>query len=860
MARGTIRQRISLDGGKEIQDQLKGLGQAGERAFRQIAGALRLSDADNRLRRLSEAAQRVRRDFQQLGRSLQGFGSSLRSSLSRAATLFAGVSAAALGAAAAVFRFARAGSEAADSAAKAAEAAGLAVDTFSGLQFAAEQSGIDESQFSGAFVRLNQQIANAAEELDKSAAKIGKDVENRVRPALETFNEFGVTVRRFSSQATSVRPATEEASSALVRLGVSVKDANGQVRSSEEVLADLADIFQRMPDGAQKAALAGELFGNRVGPRLLPLLNAGRGGITELVEEAQRAGIVFDEEGARIGTAFLDAMNSLSRSVQGTRNQLGLLFAPTFTEGARLLADVVNNNRQQILRLGEQVRDITIPVIRDLLLLLQGRDAEVQNAWIIEWRDQIVGFGNDVRAVGEQIILPVFRAIGTAAQAVADVLNNVFGREFTARQVLIGTALLQLLGIFRLFGNGVLVVVASLRLLLSSLGFLARLSPLVVAFFNAGRMAAVGFLGAIASVIGWPALVVAGLAAAAVAIYTFWDDIADAAQGAWDRITGLFDWSSLVLSGEDVGRLIVRAWLAQFSFVAGAMRELFDGIVGIARVQLGLIGDLFRNLFSPAVWQEGISNIGAAFGLLGEMIAAQFNNVTVPVIRGALDVVVGLVRGIFSELAQLGPALVDSFANAMTELRALFASAISVIRDGINGLISVVDALVARITAALARLREFFRRSESAPSETGGGRGYASGGFVSGPGTSKSDSIPAWLSNGEFVINAKMTKRFLPLLRMLNSGRLPKGFQIPKFNMGGLVGALDRSMGSLSMPIPKLAMGGLVPASAGRPVNVNFGGETFEMIAPDDVADKLIRFSSKKSVRSAGRRPGWIGQ
>lgn len=53
------------------------------------------------------------------------------------------------------------------------------------------------------------------------------------------------------------------------------------------------------------------------------------------------------------------------------------------------------------------------------------------------------------------------------------------------------------------------------------------------------------------------------------------------------------------------------------------------------------------------------------------------------------------------------------------------------------------------------------------------GRGYARGGMVEGPGTGTSDSIFApWLSKREFVVNAKQTSRFLPLLRAINDGRL----------------------------------------------------------------------------------------
>lgn len=59
--------------------------------------------------------------------------------------------------------------------------------------------------------------------------------------------------------------------------------------------------------------------------------------------------------------------------------------------------------------------------------------------------------------------------------------------------------------------------------------------------------------------------------------------------------------------------------------------------------------------------------------------------------------------------------------------------------------------------------------------------GFAQGGLVQGEGNGTSDSIPAMLSNGEFVVNAKSAKEFLPLLEQLNE----RGLQ--KFAQGGFV-------------------------------------------------------------------------
>ncbi|MEO4040363.1 hypothetical protein AAFN47_02000 [Hoeflea sp. CAU 1731] len=61
--------------------------------------------------------------------------------------------------------------------------------------------------------------------------------------------------------------------------------------------------------------------------------------------------------------------------------------------------------------------------------------------------------------------------------------------------------------------------------------------------------------------------------------------------------------------------------------------------------------------------------------------------------------------------------------------------------------------------------------------------GLSGGGYVKGKGTSTSDSIPARLSDGEFVVRAAVAKKHRGLLENLNAGKLPG------YSQGGLVGA-----------------------------------------------------------------------
>jgi hypothetical protein len=64
-------------------------------------------------------------------------------------------------------------------------------------------------------------------------------------------------------------------------------------------------------------------------------------------------------------------------------------------------------------------------------------------------------------------------------------------------------------------------------------------------------------------------------------------------------------------------------------------------------------------------------------------------------------------------------------------------------------------------------------------------RSFSLGGMVYGAGGPRSDSIPAMLSNGEFVINAASTEKYLPLLKALNS----EGIGGARLANGGMPGA-----------------------------------------------------------------------
>lgn len=74
--------------------------------------------------------------------------------------------------------------------------------------------------------------------------------------------------------------------------------------------------------------------------------------------------------------------------------------------------------------------------------------------------------------------------------------------------------------------------------------------------------------------------------------------------------------------------------------------------------------------------------------------------------------------------------------------------------------------------------------------------GFATGGYIAGPGTGTSDSIPAYLSNGEYVLTADAVQNVgLPLLDAVNSGR------VGHFATGGLVRANGSGSKGTAVPV-----------------------------------------------------------
>jgi hypothetical protein len=184
-----------------------------------------------------------------------------------------------------------------DAAQKMAARTGMSTEAVTGLAFAAEQSGTD-------MATLEKGIRTMQRTLDDAATKGG------------------------------------EAADSLRRLGLDAAQLAGM--SPEDQFTIMAQALSQIQDPGERAALAMKIFG-RAGSALVPLLSGGAAGIAELRAEAERLGIVMDQDTADSAAALTDAMNAMSRAFRAIVVNVGGAVAPIFTKVAQVISMLAGN-------------------------------------------------------------------------------------------------------------------------------------------------------------------------------------------------------------------------------------------------------------------------------------------------------------------------------------------------------------------------------------------------------------------------------------------------------------------------------------------------------------------------------------
>ena len=143
-------------------------------------------------------------------------------------------------------------------------------------------------------------------------------------------DQLNAAVQKFSINVGKAEDGTKLQADAFESLGVSIKDASGNLKGQSTLFVEVADAISKVEEPAVKARLASDLFG-RTGVELLALLNLGAEGISNYGETLREAGGIVGKAASDEFSAFNDQLDLLSRSLRGKFAPILVSILPALT-------------------------------------------------------------------------------------------------------------------------------------------------------------------------------------------------------------------------------------------------------------------------------------------------------------------------------------------------------------------------------------------------------------------------------------------------------------------------------------------------------------------------------------------------
>jgi len=179
-------------------------------------------------------------------------------------------------------------SKAGDNIAKTADKIGVGIEALQELRFAAERTGVSQQA-------LDQSLQNLTKRIGEAAAGV------------------------------------EKPKQAFQKLGISIRDAGGNIKPTEEIFNEFADRLKDIPNQSDRVAIAFKLFGNE-GVSLVNTLKDGSAGLNQLRQEFKNLGGVISTDAARASEVYQDNLTDLNVAFSSIGKTIAQNFLPLFNQ------------------------------------------------------------------------------------------------------------------------------------------------------------------------------------------------------------------------------------------------------------------------------------------------------------------------------------------------------------------------------------------------------------------------------------------------------------------------------------------------------------------------------------------------
>ena len=198
-----------------------------------------------------------------------------------------------------------------------------------------------------AFAQSLSETAKMGDEIDKGSQKLGITAENyqKLSYALElsgsSIDTVSKGVKNITSALADTSKGVDTSAKKFDALGISLKNADGSLKSSEDVLLEVIQALADTEDEVTRNSAANDIFGKSYS-ELLPLLNEGADGIRSLMQEAEDYNMIMSDDSVKASAKYQDSLDKLKGTMDGVKARIVSVFLPALTKITNGFSDLIN--------------------------------------------------------------------------------------------------------------------------------------------------------------------------------------------------------------------------------------------------------------------------------------------------------------------------------------------------------------------------------------------------------------------------------------------------------------------------------------------------------------------------------------
>ena len=201
----------------------------------------------------------------------------------------------------------------------------------------------------GALVKLGYDSVKNADELSTLSKQTGLSTDSlqKMQYASELVD---VSVEDITGALKKMKPKMTDSNKTFEKLGVSIKDSNGELRSAEDVFYDSIAALSQISNETERDQVAMELFGKSA-DQLAGVIDDGGAALKAYGDEAENLGLILDND-------TIESLNNTNDTIDKLKGNLGATFAQLGATVAEVLGPVLEKFAEWIGNITARLREM----------------------------------------------------------------------------------------------------------------------------------------------------------------------------------------------------------------------------------------------------------------------------------------------------------------------------------------------------------------------------------------------------------------------------------------------------------------------------------------------------------------------